>query len=83
MKIVRDEPKRRLNLAKHGLDFADLQDGSFFATALITPARASRFKAIGVLADGTIAVIFAMLGREALSVITMRPASKTERMVLR
>lgn len=38
--------------------------------------------AIGRLADGTIAVVFATLGTEAVSVISMRPASRKERNLL-
>lgn len=79
MNITWDEPKRLANLAKHeGLDFADLTE-EFFLTAIIAPAKARRLKAIGKLHDGTLAVIFAALGSEAVSVISMRPASKVER----
>ena len=38
--------------------------------------------AIGRLADGTIAVVFATLGPEGVSVISMRPASRKERNLL-
>ena len=79
--IVWDEPKRLINLAKHGLDFADL-DEWFFLGAVTVPAKDGRHLAIGRLADGTIAVVFAVLGSEAVSVISMRPASRKERSVL-
>jgi len=79
MKIVYDPPKRLANLLKHGLDFADLEDGAFFETALVRPAKSGRFQAIGRFDDGTIVVIFALLGSEGLSIISMRPASKMER----
>ncbi|WBU51878.1 BrnT family toxin [Paracoccus sp. SCSIO 75233] len=78
MLIVWDEPKRQANLAKHGMDFADL-DVEILLDALVVPAKQGRFKAMGRFADGTIAVIFATLGTEAISVISMRPASKQER----
>ena len=81
MIIVWDEPKRLTNLAKHGLDFADL-DETFFLSSLVVPAKANRHMAIGRLADGTIAVVFAVLGAESLSVISMRPASRKERELL-
>jgi uncharacterized protein len=74
MKIVWDEPKRLANLAKHGLDFADL-DESFFETALLRPSRANRWMAIGLSVRGMIAV----LGEQGLSLISMRPAGKRER----
>jgi hypothetical protein len=38
--------------------------------------------AIGRLADGTIAVVFAVLGTQGVSVISMRPASRKERELL-
>lgn len=79
MKIVYDPPKRAANLLKHGLDFADLEDGAFFETALVRPTKQGRFQAIGRFEDGTIAVVFALLGREGISIISMRPASKQER----
>jgi len=42
MRIVWDEPKRLANLAKHGLDFQELDHGFHFAEAMIRPARVSR-----------------------------------------
>ena len=79
--IVWDEPKRQTNLAKPGLDFADLDEG-FFLASVIVPAKDGRHMAIGHLADGTIAVVFATLGVEGVSVISMRPASRKERTLL-
>ena len=79
--IVWDEPKRQTNLAKHGLDFADLDEG-FFLASVVVPAKDGRHMAIGRLADGTIAVVFATLGTEGVSVISMRPASRKERNLL-
>ena len=78
MKIVWDENKRRSNLDKHRLDFADL-DGAFFDEALIFPAKLGRRQAIGELEPGRIVVIFTMLGSEGLSVVSMRPANRKER----
>jgi len=78
MLIIWDEPKRQANLEKHGLDFEDLTP-TFFLGATIKPAKVGRFQAIGRLADGTLSVIFATLGTEALSIISMRPASDKER----
>lgn len=79
--IVWDEPKRQMNLAKHGLDFADLDEG-FFLASVVVPAKDGRHMAIGLLADGMIAVVFATLGIEGVSVISMRPASRKERSLL-
>ena len=79
--IVWDEPKRQTNLANHGLDFADLEEW-FFLEAVTVPAKEGRHMAIGRLGDGTIAVVFALLGTEGVSVISMRPASRKERSLL-
>lgn len=81
MIIVWDEPKRASNLTTHGFDFAHL-NAEFFLSAHIVPARAGRHKAIGMLADGTIVVIFAALGTEGLSVISMRRANAKERKLI-
>ena len=79
MKIVWDEPKRQINLDKHGLDFADLTI-DFFEAARVEPAKQDRFLAVGELNGvAVIAVVFRPLGAEALSVISMRPASRYER----
>ncbi|WP_210049742.1 BrnT family toxin [Neorhizobium petrolearium] len=78
MEIVWDEPKRLVNLEKHGLDFADLRF-EFFLTGVTMPARDGRSKAVGRLRDGTIVVIYVTLGSEAISVISMRPARRDER----
>jgi len=82
MKIVWDEPKRLPNLEKHGFDFA-LLDEDFFMSAIVHPTKFNRFKAIGRFADGYIAVIFARLGSEGVSVISMRPASPQEQRLLK
>lgn len=81
MKITWDEHKRLANLDKHGLDFADL-DFEFFLVSTIRAAKANRLMAIGRLDDQTLTVIFARLGIEGLSIISMRPARRTERMLL-
>jgi uncharacterized DUF497 family protein len=78
MKIIWDEPKRLANLDKHGMDFADLND-RFFDTALVLDAHGKRYRAIGVNIRGVISVIFAVYGKEAVSIISMRPANKKER----
>ena len=83
MKIVWDEPKRQANIDKHGHDFADLTI-DYFLDAKIAPAKAGRYKALGWLGNvAIIAVIFAPLGSEALSVISMRPASVKEKEFLK
>lgn len=81
MEITWDEPKRQANILKHGLDFADL-DEAFFASAVIVPGKARRLIAINRWPDEAILVIFARLGREGISVVSMRRANKKERSVL-
>ena len=78
MKIAWDHPKRLANIAKHGMDFATLT-ADYFADALVLSAKSGRHLAIGKDANGIISVVFAILGLEGISVISMRPASKKER----
>jgi uncharacterized DUF497 family protein len=78
VKIVWDEPKRLANLAKHGLDFADLNE-TFFDNALVLPSYNRRWAGIGKNIRGVIVVVFVTLGKEAVSIISMRPASRNER----
>ncbi len=80
MQISFDEPKRQLNLSKHGLDFAEL-DVEFFANSIVVPAKLGRFMAIGVLSNDVIATVFAKLGSQGLSIVSMRAASRKERKV--
>ena len=53
----------------------------FFLSALVIPAKDGRFAAIGEM-NGTITVIFAVLGTEGVSIISARRASITERRLL-
>jgi len=78
VRIVWDEPKRLANLDKHGLDFADLNE-TFFDSALVLPSHHKRWLGIGKNMRGVIVVVFVALGKEAVSLISMRPASKNER----
>jgi uncharacterized DUF497 family protein len=77
-----DEPKRLANIDKHGLDFA-LIELDFFASALVTGSHAGRYKAIGLMGNAIVAVvIFAPLGREAISIISLRLANRKERRLI-
>lgn len=78
MKIVWDPPKRLANIAKHGLDFASLTE-EFFAGALVISGKSGRYLAIGKDVNNVVSVVFAILGLEGISVISMRPASPKER----
>jgi uncharacterized DUF497 family protein len=79
VRIVWDEAKRQENLRKHQMDFASLTLG-WFAEARLRPAKLGRWMALGEI-GGTVvvAVVFRPLGTEAISVISMRPASRAER----
>ena len=85
MNFVWDEPKRLSKLAKHGLDFADVEEGFDFAGAIILPAKPSqtgvaRFRMIGKWRGVLlVAMIASKLGSEAISIISLRPASPKER----
>jgi hypothetical protein len=80
--VTWDNAKRLANLDKHGLDFADLEL-EFFVNSVVAPVRDRRFKAIGSMRYGrVIVVIFAPLGTESVSVISMRPANRKERSLL-
>jgi uncharacterized protein len=52
VKIIWDEPKRLSNLVKHGLDFADIEEGFDFDGAIVLPAGlpggARRIRTIGM-----------------------------------
>lgn len=79
VKIVWDEPKRLANITRHGLDFASLTV-EFFDDSTIFPSTAGRFVAVGNLnGEIVVAVVIKPLGSEAISVISMRPASRKER----
>jgi uncharacterized DUF497 family protein len=88
MLMVWDEPKRVRNLAAppegHGLDFADARDRFEWDTAMIVPSYPSkhggqRSLAVGFLDDDLVALVFSLLGTEAVSAISLRPASNRER----
>jgi hypothetical protein len=77
--VTWDNAQRLANLDKHGLDFADLEL-EFFMNSVVAPVRGRRFKAIGSMRRGrVIVVIFAPLGTESVSLISMRPANRKER----
>ena len=78
MRIEWDEPKRLANLDKHGMDFVDLTL-AFFDSASAFESRLGRFVATGFFKGRAIVVVYRPLGTEAVSVISMRRASKPER----
>jgi hypothetical protein len=85
MKVVWDESKRLANLAKHGLDFASVEEKFHWSTAVNIPAKPSgmgraRTIFVGQMVDDLVVVVVAsQLGAEALSIVSMRPANRRER----
>ena len=83
MIITWDEPKRKANIERIGLDFADLDrfdwEGAVVRTAKDGRDGRKRGMAIGALDGRVILVIFAALGSEAFSIISMRSSSRKER----
>ena len=84
MVIVWDEPKRSSNLKLHGLDFADVEDRFEWETALIKVSHPGedgrpRFVATSLLEGRLVALVFSLLGTEAISLVSLRPASRSER----
>ncbi len=87
MKIVWDERKRHINLLKHGLDFERLLDADWNQVAIM-PAHPSghghdRFLAVGSFGGEILTAVFSRLGTEAVSIISLRRASKSEKTRLR
>jgi uncharacterized DUF497 family protein len=80
VKIVWDEPKRIVNLEKHGLDFADV-DVFEWESATIAPSHSGRMKAIGNLNGRLTVVVYSPRGCEAISLVSLRPANFKERRV--
>ena len=81
MKILWDEPKRLANLDKHGLDFADLNE-FFFDTRSVLPWSGKRWRGVGKTIRGVVVVVFVTLGKEAVSVVGVRPATERRKEAL-
>lgn len=78
MRIVWDERKRLQNIEKHRYDFATLTE-SFFEDAIVLPSKEGRFKAINEFEGRAVTAVFKPLGMEAISLVSMRRASRHER----
>jgi len=81
MEFEWDEDKREINIAKHGLNFADVWM-VFRNPHVIKEARAAgpetRHLAIGMLSDVFVTVVFTRRGN-AIRVISMRRSRRDER----
>jgi uncharacterized DUF497 family protein len=84
MKIVWDEAKRRANLIKHGLDFANAATVFAGATCTFGDERFKygerRFITLGLLRDMVVVLAHTETSRE-LRVISMRKATRHEQAV--
>ena len=86
--MVRDETKRLRNLRPepegHGLDFAEADaffdwDGALVASGKPGEDGRPRFAATGRMNARLVTLVFAPLGSEAISAISLRDASRKER----
>jgi uncharacterized DUF497 family protein len=81
MRLSCDEAKRRANLRKHGLDFADAK--SVFGGITVTMQdrrydyREQRLVILGLLRN-TVVVIAHVEGQERIRIISMRKATRRE-----
>jgi len=84
MKLVWDEAKRRANLRKHGLDFADVEQVLAGITYTIEDRRFEygerRFITFGMLRD-TVVVMAHTETPVTLRVISMRKATRYEQIL--
>jgi uncharacterized DUF497 family protein len=78
MEIIWEDYKRKSNLLKHGYDFADFRI-EWLDKAHIEPTYSKRFKATVFIKPDYVVVIFGTLGKQAISIISMRDANKKER----
>ncbi len=83
LKIVWDEPKRPTNLKQHRIDLADPPFCDWESAVIVPSYRGGRgeerFLAVLPLSDRLVSAAFSRLGSEAISVISLRPASRKER----
>ena len=85
MRFTLDAPKRQANLAKHGFDFAEFEEAFSFHRFLSRPTKPSRtgrerFLLIGTWFEETVVtVIVSPLGTEATDIVSVRRASRQER----
>ena len=83
MIFLSDPPKRLKNIENHGFDLDEAADCDWTGAVILPgyPGKRGeeRFKAILPHRDDLVVVVFSRLGREAISVISMRRANRKER----
>lgn len=80
-----DEAKRKANLEKHGLDFADaylVYENPDKLTFRLPYSREERFQDLAIVqtALGMLSLVYTLRG-EVIRVISFRPASRKERAI--
>ena len=84
MELEWDERKNRLNIAKHGIDFADAW--RIFANPMVIRPdarrdyRETRWIALGKLEDVVVVLVFTIRGKRT-RIISIRKGNKHERQV--
>jgi uncharacterized DUF497 family protein len=83
MRFEWDENKNRVNIRKHGFDFADVED-LFMGILLARPDvredyEETRWTGIGMIRGRTAVVVFAERGPDTIRIISLRKANRYER----
>ena len=85
MELTWDEEKRRSNLAKHGLDFADAEQVFRGAVFIFEDKRRSygeqRFVALGMLNGIVVVIAFTEPDEDSIRIISMRKAIRNEQQI--
>ena len=85
MELTWDEEKRRSNLAKHGLDFADAEQVFRGAVFIFEDKRRSygeqRFVALGMLNGIVVVIAFTEPDEDSTRIISMRKAIRNEQQI--
>lgn len=85
MEVTWDEEKRRSNLAKHGLDFADAPTVFRGAVFVFEDPRRSygeqRFVALGMLREIVVVIAFTEPEEDSIRIISMRKAIRNEQQI--
>lgn len=84
MIIVVPDEKRVTNLAKHGIDMAEFGAAFSWGRFVVLPADPSRTGRarqiyVGTMYERVVTAVVSPLGTEALSIVSVRPASAKER----